>query len=500
MDTKSTKSAIKDKWFVIPVILLLVYFLIRFIDAIQIVYYFPINNLGNDYSGHVIRLHFLKEYGFHNIVPNWFNGFPILKSYPFFWYFFALPIAYLIDNVQIALLIAFAITYLLVLWILFLIGKKEKFSKVQVIVFFTFLFANPITISYFLRLGKVVELLGWFFFFILFLLFLYYKEKNLDKSFIFLFTIIYASIFYTHILVFIVSTLMVFSFFIFKRDLSQKIKIFFGSLFTLIITSYFWYPLLKNLNERAISTTLPLKWLVINKPEYFSDKIMAFIIPIVFWIILYFYCTTSENKKKELLFFSVPFIFSIVYFLRIAPFIPFINRPTPDSYNFFFMFISIYMLLKIDFSFLNKNLIKVVPYTLVLLSLLFIFISMTSTPFFTKSTQEGEDAIKLLPYLKDKFMVINPNFHKGTFYAYSALFFNSSTPDGWVEEEIPLSYINMLTDIQDNFNSGKCDEVNNALKRLNNRYLMLFNNNCDDIKCNYKIQKRVNTACLVAID
>ncbi|MEK6974031.1 MAG: hypothetical protein AABW41_02235 [Nanoarchaeota archaeon] len=495
------KFTIKDKWLILPIIILAAYFLFRVIDEFQMVSYFPIDNIANDYSGHMARLYFLKEYGFHNIVPNWFNGFPILKSYPFLWHFFALPFLYIFNNVQLATLMVFLITYLLILVVFFYIGKKENFSKAKVIALFLFLFANPITISYFLRLGKVVELFGWFFFFIIFLIFLHYKNKKIDGMFIFLFTIIYTALFYSHILVFIVATLPVLSFFLYKEGYSNRLKIALSGILTLLLTSYFWHPLLRTANQKSIGEITPLKWLVISRPEYFIDKIIGFALPIIFFTIFYLYLKSADDKKKEMLFYSIPLIFYILMFLRIAPFIPFINRPAPDSYNFMFLFFSIYMVLKIDFAFLGKKLIRARPYFLAIMAILFVISSIIITPFFIKPTNEVNDAIKLLDYIDEnnKFLLINQPFNRGAFYTYAAIYKNLSTPDGWGDEEVDVSYEKILYSIQDSYNAGNCGKMHEANEKMDNDYFILFNNDCKNIKCDLKPKISLNTSCLVRL-
>ncbi|MBS3147119.1 hypothetical protein J4471_05500, partial [Candidatus Woesearchaeota archaeon] len=65
---------IPDRWLIFSILILGVYLIIRLANFSAIIRYFPLDNVAIDFASHMSSLHFLKAYGFHNFVPNWYNG------------------------------------------------------------------------------------------------------------------------------------------------------------------------------------------------------------------------------------------------------------------------------------------------------------------------------------------------------------------------------------------------------------------------------------------
>nr|MBI4157114.1 hypothetical protein [Candidatus Woesearchaeota archaeon] len=174
-----------DKFLLFPIIFLLGYLIIRLIDFSKLLIYFSFDYT-NDLSSYMTILHFLKEYGFHGIAQNWYNGIVVLKFYSPGWFFFALPLYLLLKDVRIATYISLILMLIIGFVLIWQLGKIEKLSKAKRIGFFVLFFANAIAVGNFIRLGRVTELFAWIVFIGLFLLIIYYKDRNLDLKFLIL--------------------------------------------------------------------------------------------------------------------------------------------------------------------------------------------------------------------------------------------------------------------------------------------------------------------------
>jgi len=91
----------KDKWFYFPTVLMVLYFLYRLWDFSKWAYIFPMEKT-NDIASYIAQLYFLVNYGFHQVVPHWENGFILFESYPPGWFYFALPLYYLFRDYLVA--------------------------------------------------------------------------------------------------------------------------------------------------------------------------------------------------------------------------------------------------------------------------------------------------------------------------------------------------------------------------------------------------------------
>ena len=173
-----SQNNIKNKFFYPLIIILGIYFIYRLINEAQIIWYFPLDS-GRDITAYIAMLYFLSKTGFHQIVSQWYNGFILFQTYPPAWYYFTLPFYYIFKSVTFATYFSVILIYTLGFILVNYLGKIEKFSVVKRIAFFLLLFANPLSISYLLRLGRPPELFAWIIFLFLFYRFvsvLYYFE------------------------------------------------------------------------------------------------------------------------------------------------------------------------------------------------------------------------------------------------------------------------------------------------------------------------------------
>src|SRR3989344_2550297 len=335
------KEQLKDKFLYIPVILLSAYLLFRLIDTSALINNFPLD-FANDLSAHLARLHFLSEYGYHNLVPNWYNGFNyiLFQTYPPGYYFAALPLYKLLNNVQLTVYISLILIYILGFLAIYIIFKKDIPSKVKRMAFFLFFFVNPVAIGYLLRLGKLPELTGWSLNIIIFGIIIYYKDKPLDKKFLF-FIPSYAVLLFSNVSSFIVMSPLILGFVLMKKN-KERIYVILSVLSSLIITSFWWIPfyinsLKSSLNSEAIYT----KWLTENAPNSFftftTDKITAMLSSLALIVLFYLYWKSKDKPRNELILFLPMALTALLIFITpftsAITFIPILNRPPVDTFT-----------------------------------------------------------------------------------------------------------------------------------------------------------------------
>src|SRR3989344_3143346 len=141
-----------------------------------------------------IILFFLNEYGVHEVVPYWYNGFSynLFQSYPPGYYYAALPLYKILGNVQLATYVFLLLIYIFGFVAVYFLMRD--ISKIKRIALYLFFFANPIAIGYLLRLGKLPEITGWLLNLIIFGILIYYKERPLDRRFLFFIPVYSASL------------------------------------------------------------------------------------------------------------------------------------------------------------------------------------------------------------------------------------------------------------------------------------------------------------------
>jgi len=458
---------------------------------------FPIDAFANDYSSHIARVFFLEKYGLHQVVPNWYNGnYTLLTYYTPLWYLFTWQLFRLVGNVQMAAYISLVIAYAIGFVLIYIFGDIIRISKIKRILFFLFFFVNPISIGWFLRLGKLPEMYGWLWFFLVAIIIFWYKDHELDWKFAFIIPV-YVGLFYTHILAFIVASFLLVSIFILKINIRERLFIFISGIFILLLTSNFWLRFMNSLSQNVAGTYFSLQWLI--DPGNLTDKIVSFIIPIIFWLIFYIYWKSRKKSRSDLLFFSFPLIISFLYITRIAVFIPGLNRPAPDTYHFFFIFLSLYMLFKIDWNSFSEKLGK---YFIILLNvavILGIIISLLLTPFFIPHTQNIKDSIELFNDVDGKLLILKspPEVNRGAAYSYGAIYHNISTPAGWAAINISKDYLEKLSLPSTYLEEGNCDLIKLSLSNLMVENVLSYQKYCDTLEmCNFKLIKKKNDICL----
>lgn len=485
---------INNKSLYFPIFTLLVFFVYKIIERARNLWYFPLD-FTNDISSYVTNLFFLAKYGFHNIAPNWYNGFYPFKIITPAWYYFTLPFYKITNNVILSSFISMILIFILAFIALFYLGKLQKFSITKRIFFFLFFFANPITIGNFIRLGRLPEMFAWLIFILFFIVIIYYKEHEIDKKFIF-FIIFYSLLMLSHQAVFVLSSFLILSLFLIKTK-KEKIFIALSALISLAITSFWWLPFLKLLPFTRMSQSIYLERIISLDTQWLLTNIAVTIIPIVFLIIFYFYYQ-NKKSKKELLFFSVPLIMAILLLTKLMIFIPILNQIFPDAYNLFFMFLSIFLFLKTQFSI---NLRKYIILVLILIPILGIILSTVHSAKYIKHTEIDDEITSLFKDVDGRFLIMNmPNVAQYAHYSYAAIYHNLLTPSGWNPDAAPPNSIENIKKLAIAIEEKDCNTTIKMLNELDTTNIITSNEYYENLKsCNFKELNKTENVCLFSM-
>ncbi|MAF50484.1 MAG: hypothetical protein CMH64_00160 [Nanoarchaeota archaeon] len=471
---------IKDRWFYLGILIIGIFLAIRLIDQSKIMWMFPLD-YANDHSAHIAKIHFLAKYGYGNIVPNWWGGFPLLKFYHPGSALFALPLFYIFQSAQIAEFIAMLFIFFFGFISVYFMGKNMNWSVVKRVAFFFFFFGNPLFISY-LRVGRFGEMFGFFWATVLFLIIIWYKDHEIDKKFLF-FIPVYGILLVSHISVFMVFSSLVFALFLIK-SFREKILILISGAISLAWTSFWWLPFYIGIRDTMVGGFYGLqRTLLTSTPYTLGDRLTSFIIPIAFLIIFYFSWKSSNKFRKDWLFYSVPLILCVLFITRIAAFIPFVNRPVPDTYNLYFLFLSLFMLFNLNIDGLSRKFRKIILTGLVILPIIWVLISIQLTAFFPVYGPLEDDLVSILPSVQGSFMSVGSTgrIYSHAVYAYAAIKHDLTTPSGWGAESVPFDHTSRLWQLQDDLTNDRCDEFTEGLDYLGVTDVVAYED-CDKLK------------------
>jgi len=175
-------KSISDKLIYFSIIILTAHFIARMIDHAKIISTFPLD-ASNDISCYLAFLHWFHIYGFHGFVPNWFHGIILFDVYPPGWVFFVYPIYLLTKNVLVTAYISLILQFTLGGIIFYFLGRMMKLPLLKTVAFFCLFFMSPMAIGDFIKQGRLPEMLAWLFFILLCTIILYFKDKEIDWSF-----------------------------------------------------------------------------------------------------------------------------------------------------------------------------------------------------------------------------------------------------------------------------------------------------------------------------
>lgn len=482
------REKVKENWYLIPILTLGIYFIYRLIDQAQMVSNFPLD-LTNDLSSLLAQLFFLAKCGFHKICPYWYNGYEVLKYYAPGWFYFALPIYLLTKNILFSAYLSLILMYVFSFIFLLILAKSQKFSITKTLLFFFLFFANPITIGNFIRLGRLHSMFAFMLLIPFFIIILYYKDKEIDKKFFLFFIPIYTLVLLSHQQEFIIFHILILSLFLVKT-IREKIKLILAVLAGILLSSFWLFSFIKSALSANMLSIEEGKWILQFTGQWLLTNIAGIILPLILVILFYlFYTQTIQNKKtKEFIFYLPVLVLAILFLTRITAFIPVLEQIEPDAFMMFFLFISIFLFLKIKYY--PVKIKKLIPIALIILVLLSVIISVLHTPFFIKHTLLEEDTLDLLNEVEGSFMILHPissTSYPNAYYSYAPIYLNLSTPAGWAEQAISSEYKDSLTGLPKALEEKDCKKLLSLAKKLNLHNILTYNEDCSTLsKCGFK--------------
>lgn len=492
---------IPEKYFIFAVIVLGLYFLFRLLNQSQIITEFPIDDRANDYSSHIAKLYFLKEYGLHSHVPNWYNGnYQLLKYYSPGWYIFALPFIYLFNNSQIATYTSVILIYILLFLAVWFLGRLSGLSKVKIFALYLFTFANPVAIGYFLRLGKLPELFSWIWFLMLFSLLIYYKNKSLDKYFFLFFIPITIFLFYSHLLFFVISNIFILSLFLIKSN-KERIMLILSMIIVLAFSLFFLVPFFNSIVGNSPIDINALER--ITYEERLTNRIGAFLTPLIFILVFVLFFWNADFKdryiRKELLFYLPIVLVAILLFTKILVYVPYLNKPESKSYDLMFLFLSSFLLMKIKLNEKQRFLRNLFLVSLILIPIFSVFLSLMVTSLFLHHPENVENALDLLKSVDGNLalMGVPDDVHPGAVYSYGAVFYNITSISGWDISGISNEYIILLNQANTFLKTKSCNGLKISVSNLNIENIISSNDYCRFLEsCNFNKIKQIENICL----
>ncbi|MBS3117926.1 hypothetical protein J4430_03535 [Candidatus Woesearchaeota archaeon] len=348
---RAKNNILEGVWILFPILIFASYLLYRLYDQSAVLFFFPLD-YSNDLSSVMAQLYFLAEYGFHAIIPHWYNGsFQLFQFYYPGWFYFALPLYWLTSNVQYAWYMALILVYLLAFLSLIIFRKTFGLSRTEASLFFLVFFANPLSIGNFIRLGRTVEFFSWFLFLSLSLLLFYYRGRSFDR-YILLFIPLFTLLLLSHPTVLILFGFVLLSFLL-TKPMREKIVLILLGFVSFIFSSFWFVPYLLNISKGSILSTYHLNtdslfffsggWLFLN--------LVWAVFALSFLLLFYSYWKQKRFSYHELLFFSPVLFIAFLFLSRLVFFIPGLQQIFPDTYTLFFLFFSLYLLfnIKVDF-------------------------------------------------------------------------------------------------------------------------------------------------------
>ncbi|MBI2109907.1 hypothetical protein HYT58_01905 [Candidatus Woesearchaeota archaeon] len=490
---------LEKKWLCVPIILLLLFLVVKLTEKTQIVNEFPFDRT-NDLSSYMGNLYFLHEYGYHEFVPNWYNGrYKLFEVYPPAWYYFTYPFYLITGSIEGAAILSIISILVIGSLVCLYLGRRLGLNLLERTAFFALIFANPIAVGNFIRLGRPHELFAWTAFAALFLILLEYRDKKIDKRILFA-VIPYSLVLLSHTGVFILASTLFLCLFL-THKLKEWKYIILSGLVTAFITSFWWVGFLKGLAKGSVlADVYSFAYRLLSlKSDYLVENITSLISPLAFLVLFYLYYKTNKNRR-ELWFFLPQILIATAFLTRLVIAIPIFNRIYPDIYNMFFIINSAYLIFKIDYGKLNKVWNRLVLGGLIVFPVLSIVAYLILIPGFVHHTQEDKETLELLEQVEGKFLILNSSSLAQAFYTYGAVYHNLSTPFGWSDPSVPADYVNRLYRVQTLAEKNNCKEFVDELKYFNTTSVITYREYCEVLKiCRLKEKIKKEHSCLYLV-
>lgn len=423
---------LKDEWFILPIIFLSLSLVFRFCWTFIQLSAYPSEGI-SDASNHISFLFFLIKYGFHEVVPNYWNGFVLFSRYAPVWHFLALPSYYLTGSIVWATFISLIQNLGLGLaFFIFFIGRLIKISIIKSIAFFLLFFASPLALDY-MQIGRYPELTAWILFIPFFALIIWYMNQKIDLRFFLLFIPSYSLVLLTHTYTFFIVSFLLIGLCLIK-NFKEKLLIILAFILSLAVTSFWWKKsvifMLSNVSNYKASFELLDAGSIISYNT---------IILISFFTISYIYL---KDKKEEILFYCPFLIFGFLLLTRLVVLIPVINNFYIMPYNMFFLFLTLFLFFKTDFRKIPYQLRRFCPIILILLTLGVFIFSSTDVNYYKRPLPLRDELLSLLPYIEGRYIFLtsermgeeiphsSPKIYDVQVMDYAIIHYNLSTPFG----------------------------------------------------------------------
>src|SRR3989338_8068602 len=407
------------------IFILMIIAVLELLQLSKITYYFP----STDLSSHIANIYFINNYGFHKIIPNWYNGYISFLVYP------------------------------------------------PGLLFLSFYF-NPVSITLFYIIGRLPEMLGWSFSFFYIYLIYKYKNKYLDKKFFAIIPVM-AIIILTHPSIFILSSLFLLGLFLIKSN-KERTFIIICLLISLLLTSFWLVPAF----DEKTTYEIYKPFLNIN---LLTERILSFLTTIILAGLIFY---NLRKNKKEILFYSPIILMSFLYVTKLAGYLPVLINMHPRSIALLLILTSLIIFLTSPYKnkFVRRSLIIILQVIPIIFLIIFFYKNVDDYPLYNNSHQE---AISLLEDVEDKFIITgksNVDIRTKDTYSYAAVKYNLSTPFGW--DLIEGSYRDYKKNLTEAFNNEDCNRINRIINEIGGKEIISGYESCGILKeCGFKEEK-----------
>ena len=447
----------------------------------KITYYFP----STDLSSHIANIYFINNYGFHKIIPNWYNGYISFLVYPPGLFFLSIPFYKIINNPQIVLYVLLMLNLLIGFAGVYFLGKILKLNFIHKLFLFLSFYFNPVSITLFYIIGRLPEMLGWSFSFFYIYLIYKYKNKYLDKKFFAIIPVM-AIIILTHPSIFILSSLFLLGLFLIKSN-KERTFIIICLLISLLLTSFWLVPAF----DEKTTYEIYKPFLNIN---LLTERILSFLTTIILAGLIFY---NLRKNKKEILFYSPIILMSFLYVTKLAGYLPVLINMHPRSIALLLILTSLIIFLTSNYKnkFVRRSLIIILQVIPIIFLIIFFYKNVDDYPLYNNSHQE---AISLLEDVEDKFIITgksNVDIRTKDTYSYAAVKYNLSTPFGW--DLIEGSYRDYKKNLTEAFNNEDCNRINRIINEIGGKEIISGYESCGILKeCGFKEEKTTDNFCL----
>ena len=184
--------------------------------------------------------------------------------------------------------------------------------------------------------------------------------------------------------------------------------------------------------------------------------------------------------------------------LRLIPATPIIKEIPLDHYLLFFMFFSLLLFFKTDieeYKFLNK----LIPFLIIIISILSITINIANTPLFSEHGNLEKEIISFGDYIDGRLIIpgVIISSYPQAYYSYFAIYHNVSSASGWAETYASPDYVKRLVETSKSFKEKDCGKFLESIKNLSSDNILATGDDCKILeKCNLKLVKETKQVCL----